>query len=118
MTLNEWGLYKLDEYDKARKENRGFPPKAKPVASKTEDDIYKALGMPCIEPELREDRGEIEAALAGKLPKLDRSSKTSAAISIPTPPPPTAKTPSKKWPTPPRPSATNSSPSPTTPRAR
>ena len=69
MTLNEWGLYKLDEYDRSEKKP-GFPPKAKPVASKTEDDIYKALGMPCMEPVLREDRGEIEAALAGKLPKI------------------------------------------------
>jgi DNA polymerase (family 10) len=71
MTLNEWGLYKLDEYDRSEKKP-GFPPKAKPVASKTEDDIYKALGMPCMEPVLREDRGEIEAALAGKLPKIVR----------------------------------------------
>ena len=71
MTLNEWGLYKLDEYDRSEKKP-GFPPKAKPVAGKTEDDIYKALGMPCMEPVLREDRGEIEAALAGKLPKIVR----------------------------------------------
>jgi len=69
MTLNEWGLYKLDEYDRSEKKP-GFPPKAKPVASKTEEDIYRALGMPFIEPVLREDRGEIEAAIAGKLPKL------------------------------------------------
>jgi len=71
MTLNEWGLYKLDDYDRSEKKP-GFPPKAKPVASKTEDDIYKAMGMPCMEPVLREDRGEIEAALAGKLPKIVR----------------------------------------------
>jgi DNA polymerase (family 10) len=69
MTLNEWGLYKLDEYDRSEKKP-GFPPKAKPVASKTEEDIYRSLGMPFIEPVLREDRGEIEAAIAGKLPKL------------------------------------------------
>ena len=71
MTLNEWGLYKLDEYDRSEKK-AGFPPRAKPVASKTEDDIYQALSMPCMEAVLREDRGEIEAALAGKLPKLVR----------------------------------------------
>jgi len=69
MTLNEWGLYKLDEYDRSEKKP-GFPPKAKPVASKTEEDIYRALGMSCIDPVLREDRGEIEAAIANKLPKL------------------------------------------------
>jgi DNA polymerase (family 10) len=71
MTLNEWGLYKLDEYDRSEKKP-GFPPVAKPVASKSEDDIYKALGMPCMGPILREDRGEIEAALSNKLPKLIR----------------------------------------------
>jgi len=35
-----------------------------------EEDVYQALGLPFIEPELREDRGEIEAALAGELPRL------------------------------------------------
>jgi DNA polymerase (family X) len=35
-----------------------------------EEDIYDALGLPFIEPELREGRGEIELALKGKLPKL------------------------------------------------
>jgi DNA polymerase (family 10) len=39
------------------------------VASK-EEGIYEALGLPFIEPELREGRGEIERALNGKLPKL------------------------------------------------
>jgi DNA polymerase (family 10) len=36
----------------------------------TEEQVYEALGLPCIPPELREDRGEIEAALAGRLPDL------------------------------------------------
>lgn len=35
-----------------------------------EEDVYAVLGLPWIPPELREDRGEIKAALAGKLPKL------------------------------------------------
>jgi DNA polymerase (family 10) len=35
-----------------------------------EEAVYHALGLPFIEPELREDRGEIEAALAGQLPNL------------------------------------------------
>jgi DNA polymerase (family 10) len=35
-----------------------------------EEEVYRALGLPFIEPELREDRGEIEAALAGGLPQL------------------------------------------------
>jgi DNA polymerase (family X) len=36
----------------------------------TEADVYAFLGLPFIEPELREDEGEIEAALAGRLPAL------------------------------------------------
>jgi DNA polymerase (family X) len=40
------------------------------VACKTEADVFKALGLVEIPPELREDNGEIEAAEAGKLPDL------------------------------------------------
>lgn len=40
------------------------------LGGKTEDEIYHILGMPWIPPELREDRGEIEAALRRQLPKL------------------------------------------------
>lgn len=69
MTLNEWGLYKLSEYDRAEKQLAQAPP-VRAVASLTEQDIYAKLGLPYIEPELREDRGEIDAALAGKLPIL------------------------------------------------
>lgn len=36
----------------------------------TEQEVYAALGLPWIPPELREDRGEVQAAKAGKLPKL------------------------------------------------
>lgn len=56
MTLNEYGLYKVDSNAL--------------VASRTEEEIYQALGLPWIPPELRESAGEIEAALEGKLPHL------------------------------------------------
>jgi DNA polymerase (family X) len=69
LTLNEWGLYRLDEYEKAGKKTSEAPP-IKPVASRTEKEIYAKLGMEYIEPELREARGEVEAAIAGTLPKL------------------------------------------------
>lgn len=69
LTLNEWGLFRLDEYDKAKKET-AKPPPVKPVAAKEEKDVYAALGLAYVEPELREDRGEVEAAGAGTLPKL------------------------------------------------
>ena len=40
------------------------------LAGATEEEVYEALGLPWIPPEIREDHGEIEAALAGKLPDL------------------------------------------------
>jgi DNA polymerase (family 10) len=40
------------------------------VAGDTEESVYRALGLPWIPPELREDRGEIEAAREGRLPGL------------------------------------------------
>ncbi len=42
----------------------------KPIAGKTEQDVYKALDLPWIPPELREDRGEIRLAESDKLSKL------------------------------------------------
>lgn len=52
--LNEYGLF------------RG----ARRLAGASEAEIYRELGMAFIPPELREDRGEIEAAVAGRLPRL------------------------------------------------
>lgn len=40
------------------------------VLCATEEEVYKTLGLPYIPPELREDRGEVEAAQAGNLPHL------------------------------------------------
>ena len=54
LKLNEYGLYKGD----------------KVVASKTEEEIYKKLGLEWIPPEIRESQGEVEAAEEGRLPKL------------------------------------------------
>ncbi len=53
---------KINEYGAFRGERR--------VAGRTEDEMYAQVGLPYIEPELREDRGEIEAARKRKLPKL------------------------------------------------
>ena len=44
------------------------------IAGATEEDVYQKLGLGYIAPELREDRGEIAASQAGKLPKLVRLS--------------------------------------------
>lgn len=46
----------------------------KKIGGKDEKDIYRALGMDWMVPELREDRGEIEAAQKGRLPKLVQES--------------------------------------------
>ncbi len=42
----------------------------KKIAGETEESVYNAVGIQWIPPELREDRGEIEASLNGNLPKL------------------------------------------------
>jgi DNA polymerase (family 10) len=54
--------YKLNEYGVFKGKKR--------VAGKTESEVYKKLSLSYIEPELRENRGEVEAAQKGKLPKL------------------------------------------------
>jgi len=47
-----------------------FDERGRRVAGATEAEVYAAVGLPWIPPELREDTGEIEAALAGALPRL------------------------------------------------
>ena len=54
LKINEYGVFK----GKRQK------------AGKTEEDVYAALDLSWIPPELREDRGEVEAAAEGRLPKL------------------------------------------------
>ncbi|WP_406855751.1 helix-hairpin-helix domain-containing protein [Alsobacter sp. KACC 23698] len=56
---------KLNEYGVFRDGQR--------IAGETEESVYAAIGLPLIPPELRENRGEIEAALAGRLPALVRA---------------------------------------------
>jgi DNA polymerase (family X) len=58
LKLSEYGLFDAESGDK--------------LASRTEEAVYEALGLPWIPPTLREDRGEIEAALDGSLPSLVR----------------------------------------------
>jgi DNA polymerase (family 10) len=54
LRLNEWGVYQGDRR----------------VAGLTEEDVYQALGLQWMPPEMRENAGEIELARQGKLPKL------------------------------------------------
>jgi len=54
LKVNEYGVFKGE----------------KCIAGETEESVFAAVGLPFIPPELREDRGEIEAAKAGRLPML------------------------------------------------
>src|SRR5437870_2760674 len=58
LLLNEYGLYRV-----------GAEARGQEIASATEEEVYAALGMDWIPPELREDRGEIDAAAAHALAK-------------------------------------------------
>ncbi len=58
LKLNEYGLFSA--------KNGG----SKLIAGKTEKEIYEALGMNYMEPELRENQGEIETSIKNKLPKI------------------------------------------------
>ena len=55
--INEYGIFK----------------NGKRIGGRTEEELYRLIGMPWIPPELREDRGEIDAADAGTLPRLVES---------------------------------------------
>lgn len=55
LRVSEWGVYR----------NEG-----ERVAGATEDDVFAALGLTWIPPEIREDKGEVEAAANGALPRL------------------------------------------------
>jgi DNA polymerase (family 10) len=54
LKINEYGVYKGKRM----------------IAGRTEADVYETVGLPYIEPELREDRGELQAAAKGRLPHL------------------------------------------------
>ena len=56
LKLNEYGVFQVDTDTK--------------VAGATEEEVYAALGLAFVPPELREDRGEIAAAETGALPRL------------------------------------------------
>ncbi|MGZ4189300.1 MAG: DNA polymerase/3'-5' exonuclease PolX [Actinomycetota bacterium] len=53
LKLSEWGLFLAKD--------------SSTIAARTEEEVYEALGLPWIPPTMREDRGEVEAAIAGTL---------------------------------------------------
>jgi DNA polymerase (family 10) len=54
LKINEYGVFKGEER----------------VAGRTEEEVFAQVGLPFLQPELREDRGELETALNGELPRL------------------------------------------------
>jgi DNA polymerase (family 10) len=68
LKMNEYGTFDVSHLDEraAEADQRA----GERVAGETEASMYDALDLPWIPPELREDRGEIEAAAAGDLPDL------------------------------------------------
>ncbi|MGW5097781.1 DNA polymerase/3'-5' exonuclease PolX [Streptomyces nodosus] len=56
LKLSEYGLFEVES--------------GQSLASRTEEEVYARLGLPWIPPTLREDRGEIQAALRGELPEI------------------------------------------------
>jgi DNA polymerase (family 10) len=60
LTLNEYGLFRLENEER--------------VAGETEEEVYGKIGLRWIPPELRENCGEIDAALEDRLPKLIEAS--------------------------------------------
>jgi DNA polymerase (family 10) len=57
LSMSEWGFKSVDE-------------KTLAPGAQNEEEVFRALGLPWIPPELREGNGEIDAAEGGKLPKL------------------------------------------------
>lgn len=70
LRISEYGVFKKPKRASKSKARKEDPWAGTWIAGNTERDVYAAVDVPSIPPELREDRGEIDAALAGKLPKL------------------------------------------------
>lgn len=68
--LNEYGLFKEKNGSKPAFAKSTAGKSEKRIAGKTEEEIYKALGMDYVAPEMRENTGEIEMALKHNLPEL------------------------------------------------
>jgi DNA polymerase (family 10) len=64
LRISEYGVFRVHPEDPEGEGER--------IAGAEEEHVYRTVGLPWIPPELREDQGEIEAALAGALPELIR----------------------------------------------
>jgi DNA polymerase (family 10) len=71
LSMSEWGLFPADEkHGSTLEAKKQGGPGPKSLAAKTEADLFQALGLAFIPPELREGMGEIEAAEKNALPEL------------------------------------------------
>ena len=73
--INEYGLFKLGKSSAAVSGRAGRGVSVRParetwIAGKTEEEVYKKLGLQYIPPEIREASGEIEMALRNRIPRL------------------------------------------------
>ncbi|MGB5163285.1 MAG: DNA polymerase/3'-5' exonuclease PolX [Thermoanaerobaculia bacterium] len=69
LRLSEYGVFE-EEGDEEEVSGERDPWAGEQVAGRTEEDVYATVELPWIAPELREDRGEVEAAAKGDLPVL------------------------------------------------
>jgi len=70
LRINEYGVFRVEEDEAPREAEEADPEAGERVGGETEADVFEAVGLVWIPPELREDRGEIEAAAGGELPEL------------------------------------------------
>lgn len=64
LRISEYGIFRVGRGEKKGKEA------GERIGGEREEEVFEAVGMVWVPPELREDRGEVEAALKGKLPHL------------------------------------------------
>ncbi|MBU1291970.1 DNA polymerase/3'-5' exonuclease PolX [Patescibacteria group bacterium] len=70
LKLNEYGVFLIKEKTPTQGRGPDHEMRRERIAGKSEKEVYNAIGLPYIEPELRTNTGEIEAALNNKLPEL------------------------------------------------
>jgi DNA polymerase (family 10) len=69
LTMNEYGVFDVSDMDEEEREDSGSRA-GEPVAGEYERGMYAAVDLPFVPPELREDRGEVDAAARDELPDL------------------------------------------------
>lgn len=70
LSLSEYGIKPIKKTQSPKIKNQNYNSKLKIYEIAKEEEFYNVLGLPWIAPELREDRGEVEAGLNNKLPNL------------------------------------------------